>query len=256
MKPNGIFNTYLFNEAKNIVICGDIHGEFLSVVYKLCIQYQMTDTLLIVAGDCGFGFEKPGYYDLIYKKASSKLSKANNWVVMIRGNHDDPSYYNEKKINHKRFMTIPDYSVISACGHNILCIGGAISIDRSYRIKMMNQKHGIKLYWPDEAPYYDSDALDLISQSLKIDTIVTHTAPSFCELMTKNGLTSWARADESLLEDCTRERSTMDMILIHLIEKKHPLCRWFYGHFHQSWNSIIDDITYSMLDIEEFRILP
>ena len=26
------------------------------------------------------------------------------------------------------------------------------------------------------------------------------------------------------------------------------------GHFHQSWNSKIDDITYSMLDI--FRILP
>lgn len=51
-------HTYTFPESKNIVICGDIHGEFNSLIYKLCIQYQLTDTLLIVAGDCGFGFEK------------------------------------------------------------------------------------------------------------------------------------------------------------------------------------------------------
>lgn len=51
------FHTYTFPEAKNIIICGDIHGEFNSLIYKLCIQYQLTDTLLIVAGDCGFGFE-------------------------------------------------------------------------------------------------------------------------------------------------------------------------------------------------------
>ena len=57
------FSTYSFPEAKSIVVCGDIHGEFNAVIYKLCIQYQMTDTVLIIAGDCGFGFDKPGYYD-------------------------------------------------------------------------------------------------------------------------------------------------------------------------------------------------
>ena len=57
------FSTYSFPEAKSIVVCGDIHGEFNAVIYKLCIQYQMTETVLIIAGDCGFGFDKPGYYD-------------------------------------------------------------------------------------------------------------------------------------------------------------------------------------------------
>lgn len=88
------FHTYTFPEAKNIIICGDIHGEFNSLIYKLCIQYQLTDTLLIVAGDCGFGFEKPGYYENVFKRNSARLSKANNWIVMVRGNHDDPSYFN------------------------------------------------------------------------------------------------------------------------------------------------------------------
>ena len=53
--------TFNYPEAKGVVICGDIHGAFEEMVFKLCIQYGMTDTLLIVAGDCGFGFEKPGY---------------------------------------------------------------------------------------------------------------------------------------------------------------------------------------------------
>lgn len=58
---------HLFPDVKNIIICGDIHGEFNALIYKLCVQYRMTDTLLIVAGDCGFGFEKPGYYEQVLK---------------------------------------------------------------------------------------------------------------------------------------------------------------------------------------------
>lgn len=46
-----------FPEAKTIIVSGDIHGDFNQLVFKLCIQYKLTDTLLIVAGDCGFGFE-------------------------------------------------------------------------------------------------------------------------------------------------------------------------------------------------------
>lgn len=129
----GGVKSYEYPDAKNVVVCGDIHGEFRTLVNKLCNQYRMEDTLLIVAGDCGFGFEKPGYYEQMYNRVVGRLRKANNWVVFVRGNHDDPSYFNEEKISHRRWRTVPDYSVISACGHAILCVGGAISIDRSYR---------------------------------------------------------------------------------------------------------------------------
>ncbi len=39
--------------------------NFKGVVHKLCIQYGLTDALLIIAGDCGFGFEKLGYYNRV-----------------------------------------------------------------------------------------------------------------------------------------------------------------------------------------------
>ena len=38
--------TLSFPKAKNVVISGDIHGDFNQLVHKLCVQYAMRDTLL------------------------------------------------------------------------------------------------------------------------------------------------------------------------------------------------------------------
>lgn len=244
--------SYSFPDVKSIIICGDIHGEFTALVHKLCVQYQMTDTLLLVAGDCGFGFEKEGYYENIFRRTSKRLSKANNYTLMIRGNHDDPAYFRQEHISHERFRTIPDYSVIQACGHNILCVGGAISIDRRYR---MSAKNASNLYWSDEAPVYDEAKLKAIEGMFKIDTVVTHTAPSFCELISKNGLSAWAKDDPSLIQDCASERGSMDKLHSYIKASGHPLSHWYYGHFHQSWSSCIDGVLFSMLDILEFKEL-
>ena len=103
-----------YPDAKSVVVCGDIHGDFHTLANKMCKQYQMTDTLLIVAGDCGFGFDKPAYYEQVYNKDAGLLRKANNWIVFVRGNHDNPAYFNEERIAYKRWRTVPDYSVIPA----------------------------------------------------------------------------------------------------------------------------------------------
>ena len=52
------YNIYQFPECKGIVVSGDIHGDFNLLVNKICVQYQMQNTLVIVAGDCGFGFDQ------------------------------------------------------------------------------------------------------------------------------------------------------------------------------------------------------
>lgn len=249
--------TYNYPEAKSIVVCGDIHGAFEEMVFKLCVQYGMSDTLLIVAGDCGFGFEKPGYYDQVFNKISRRLIKANNWILMIRGNHDDPAYFQEQRIRNVRFRCIPDYSIVSACGHTILCVGGAISIDRTYRQLVDSRAHSAQTasYWEDEMPVLNTEALASINEKFKIDTVITHTAPSFCELTTKDGLAGWAQMDAALLQDCDKERSVLDGIFDSLFEAGHPLRHWLYGHFHQSWNAALYSILFTMLDIMEFKEL-
>ncbi len=252
---NKQITSFDYPDAKRVVVCGDIHGAYEEMVFKLCIQYSMTNTLLIVAGDCGFGFEKPGYYEQTFSRVSRRLTKANNWIVMIRGNHDNPAYFQEQRIHHERFRCIPDYSIVTSCGHTILCVGGAISIDRTYRLAVDSRPHPAKTacYWADEMPYFDEETMAGINSQYKIDIVVTHTSPSFCELITKDGLLGWAQKDAALLGDCERERAIIDKMFDTLLEAGHPLAHWYYGHFHQSWNTTIYGIMFSMLDIMEFK---
>ena len=258
MVKNKIFE---YPEARQIIVSGDIHGDFKGIVFKLCMQYGLKDTLLVVAGDCGFGFEKPGYYETVYNQVAGRLQKANNWVVFVRGNHDDPSYFEDEKIAYKRWRCIPDYSIIQACGHSVLCIGGATSIDR-YDRKEENARRRERghlqtaVWWPDEAPVFVPELIKSIPAGIRIDTVVTHTAPSFCELQSKQGLKSWSVMDPALVWDTDKERQTIDDIFHCLRNYGHPVERWLYGHFHQSWSGLREGVMFSMLDIEEFKGIP
>ncbi|MBO6255108.1 MAG: metallophosphoesterase [Bacteroidaceae bacterium] len=255
---------YEFNEAKHIVVSGDIHGDFEALVYKCCIQLKMTDTLIIVAGDCGFGFQWSGYYKDIYMKLSSRLFKSNNWLVFVRGNHDNPAYFDGLQVNYKRWKAVPDYSILKACGHTILCVGGAISVDRNWRKREMygmtvvieeDRRLEVAYYWPDEKPFYDEEKLDAIDKACAIDVVVTHTAPSFCEKQSRQDIQNWLVKDEDLLQDIKAEGKVMDNIQAYLFAHSHPVDQWYYGHFHQSWNDEKDEIKYNMLDCLELREL-
>ena len=240
-------NIYEFPDAKGIVVSGDIHGDFKSLVYKCCVQYQMTDTLIVVAGDCGFGFHKPGYYEGVYMRLSNRLAKANNWIVFIRGNHDNPAYFDGQQVNYEHWKAGPDYSVLKACGHTILCVGGAISLDRTER--------GKDEYWSNEAPVYDKSILVGIGKDYAIDAVITHTAPSFCQEVQPALVQNLLVEDESLLDDVRKERKTMDDIHSFLKKNGHPLRQWYYGHFHLSWYSEIEGVKFNMLDCMELREL-
>lgn len=260
------YHTYEFPECRSIVISGDIHGDFNLLVHKICVQYSMQDTLVIVAGDCGFGFERKGYYNNIVKRNARRMNDANNYILFIRGNHDNPAYFDGSTFRHKRFAAIPDYSVVKACGHTLLCIGGAVSIDRSLRLEALEQQLKKRTqpdncsgedalapscYWTGEPPALNRTILDCITAEQIVDTIITHTAPSFCELQHKNGLDIWATRDPHLMTDVELEREVMDSVY-NTLKGRQPVTRWCYGHFHQSWHSSVGGILFKMLDIMEF----
>ena len=253
-------NHFDFPDARSIVVVGDIHGDFNRLIHKCCIRYKVRGALIIVAGDCGIGFERESYYDYVYERNRHFLSAANCWVVMVRGNRDNPLYFNSsRRICHQRFMTVPDYSVLTACGHAILCVGGAVSLDRVvrrnspyYQPFRLDEPLRPNVYWPSEPPCFDEAALDEMSRFYAVDVVVTHTAPARCERIVKEGLYYFSVDDDELLADVEEERRTMDRLYDYLVTRGHPLSQWYYGHFHQSFQYEMGGVMFVMLDIMEF----
>ena len=60
MRSDVLHNVYEFLDSKCLVACGDIHGDFNMLVNIICVKYQMTDMVVIVVGDRGFGYERGG----------------------------------------------------------------------------------------------------------------------------------------------------------------------------------------------------
>lgn len=272
-------NQYKFN-VENVICVGDIHGNFKPLVGYIK-QYNLHNTLLVVCGDIGLGFNKLEYYKQMMNILKRTLSKYNCYIIFVRGNHDDKSFFDGKTINDKRIKAVPDYSVISVYNindteqyldpFNILCVGGAISVDRVLR-KPKNaaylmhylftegynsanveeaSKKCKKIYWEDEIPLYEPEKLDELKENnIQIDCVASHSCPSFCEPTGIHEIMSFIEKDRELEKDLEEERKVMDSIYNKLKEDGHPLGIWCYGHYHYHWYKMIDGVKFFMVDME------
>ena len=253
-------------DKPNVCFVGDIHGNF-EALKGLMKKTGFRDTVYIVCGDIGLGFHKKEYYSQIFNKLSRTASKLNCEFMFIRGNHDEKKYFDKQLIHRKCFKTIPDYSVIKAPSHSILCIGGAISIDRGYRKeKFEKQAEAISeynnislneakkiadvLYWDDEPCYFDEEKLSQLKlNNINIDIVCTHTCPSFVKPFGKIGIEYWLDKDKMLSADIDNERAVMDSVYNKLKDEGHEMKLWIYGHFHFHNTDYIGNTKFVMLDM-------
>lgn len=249
--PESIVDLYFY---------GDNHGRPEYITYQIK-QHLIKDAAIILCGDVGFGFESLEHYtNNVIPQLEKTLKKSNVIIYCVRGNHEDPKYYSEQLINTDYIKCVPDYSVIQFKDKNILCVGGGISIDRTYRIKTNSinivnymkwhncqyefaEKNAKKCYWEDEQIVYQPKIDE------RIDIIATHSAPSFCFPSFKGDFVlKWAEYDDKLLADIDKERSTLDLVYN---DYKDTVTHWYYGHFHKSNCEIINNTTFRLLNIDE-----
>lgn len=277
---------YDYSQIETLMTCGDIHGDYKrffneikshvktnkkivedvhplikeeeaiepiglrladcvmpSLKHKL-ITYE--NSVIVVAGDCGFGFNKPQYYHDLFHKYNELFAEVNTTVLFVRGNHDDPTYFDGSVINYSHIKAIPDYSIILTKNLTTLCVGGATSVDRFWRkqkeIEINKYKTNTKkkLYWDDEAVVYDEEKLmEILNNGIQINSVITHTAPSFAKPNDKDSALGWFKYDNNLKNDLIKERKCLDNLHDFLLQHEQKLLFWVYGHFHVFNNELI-----------------
>lgn len=230
-------------EKEHLCIVGDIHGELGTLVYNITEKYKLKDTAIIIAGDVGLGFNQPGWYDSWYYKQESRLKDNNNIIYGIRGNHDNPEFFNgNRKLDYPYFKTLEDYVPLEWKGKLILPIGGASSIDVKERMvensKWEKRGSSRRCWWPNERP----DKVDLDSLPGKIDIVVSHEAP----LSAGHTLIRETWMDFDLYERIREDRE----YLYSIVKEKLPE-RWYFGHYHKSFSGNLLETIYKGLDIQE-----
>jgi predicted phosphodiesterase len=221
--------------------------------------------VIIHVGDFGAGFTTT-------KNDTENLRGLNNWLgkrnlimYVIRGNHDNPIYFNGDHI-YSNLKLMPDYSVIEVEGKKILMVGGAISIDRIPRKRANNDSilanTEPRYYWSTETFVFDEEKINEIRD---IDIVVTHTCPDFAYPKNNDGnfppiVTQFADEDPSLIKDLLEERGSLTKFWKMLI-KNNKITHYYYGHFHYGTEENIHDLSntiptttkFTCLGINEFK---
>lgn len=244
----------LIYKNKNIFCIGDIHGELKRAVHDI-ISKKIDNAVVIVAGDCGIGFNKEGYYNKTFMELDSKLAKHGIVLLLLRGNHDNPYWFNTKPIIFDNIRTIRDYTIVSIeyeykPTYNILCVGGAISIDRLRRIEFDTQRnkwHGRKnykyTYWCDEGFVLDEESLSTLYD---VDCLVTHANPYHKNGILPSYLNYWFDLDDKLKIDILNEHTAMRNMLDILLLNGNSIKYWVNGHYHTSSVEYINIFGYDV----------
>lgn len=229
-------------EDKAIGIVGDIHKDF-GVLNRLLKKVE--NSVIFVIGDCGFGFSDtkiPKIKSMISKTFTAFLEKRNLYLIFFRGNHDNPEYFMNPEIRNTistdRFILVPDYTIVSIDKINILCVGGAVSVDRRFRTTNSD-------YW------YDEEMLDITNlENIRVDILLTHTVSKKLISPVLPPMQDWLKisfnVDKKLKIDSKRE----DMICNTLFEYYYPKL-WYHGHYHISHRTPYDECIIIGVNINE-----
>lgn len=225
-----------------MLFCGDIHTQ-IDIIPNYLKNMDLSNCAVFQVGDFGIGFENELKENKRMLYLNERLEKINSDLYVIRGNHDNPKYF-DGTYNKPNIFLLDDYSVVDINGWNILAIGGAISIDRTERSGYWDKKK-IHNYWENEGLIFDETKLNDLRD---IDIVITHSAPDFCYPLSKAGLSKWLLQDKELSTDITIERHQLSM-MYEILSKNNKLINWYYGHFHQNNISYNGDTKFTAIDI-------
>ena len=238
---------------QHLVAVGDTHGRNKALAYHLMPEVPEGDAIAVLhVGDFGVGFKSfIGEYDDLHH-LNLKLAKNNVHLYVIRGNHDNPMYFNGDALetrNCKDFTNIEfiaDHTLLSLNINGVIkfiyCYGGAISVDR------VNREPTKSYWWNEIVTELTQEELDEIPS--KLDIVLTHTRPLGVFPIGKDEIEGWLSRDKCLQHDLDVEALRINKVF-DAINKKNECYTHYYGHFHTSNTEFIEGRKHQCLAINE-----
>lgn len=203
---------------RNIRFIGDIHGNF----YQYLNLINSCDESVQI-GDHGIGFVRRGKSVLdAYKYIDFQPYTPIEGHRFIRGNHDHPAIC---KL-HPSYINDGHYE------DGMMFVGGALSIDKDWRIAGES-------WWPDEELSYEE--LQYIAGQYgvrKPNIMVTHECPESVSDILVAQLLGGRKFNFP-----SRTREVFDVMLT-----SHRPKLWIFGHWHVSFDMIIDGTRFICLN--------
>lgn len=228
----------------HLLICSDIHSN-IDIIPNYVRDMELKNCAIIQVGDFGMGFDRRFKEDKRMKYLNDRLINSNSDLFVLRGNHDNPAYFDgEYKLSN--LTLLKDYSVVVINGINILCVGGAYSVDRVGRLGYMDKRRKFD-YWVDEPFVFDEEK---IKSFRNINIVCTHSSPNFCMPLSKSGLKEFMLKDPKIGDDVTTERHEL-AVMYNILSENNDISDWYNGHFHKPFTSYMDNTTFHSLEINK-----
>jgi len=225
-----------------IVAIGDVHGKFDQLTAKMEVVLEgNTGVNFVQLGDFGLGFEQPVRDWNTLNPINELLKKSDSMLYVIRGNHDNPAFWNSGCGYHfSNIKFVPDDSSVIIEDKRCYFAGGAVSIDRTRR------RQGID-YWCGET--YDERS----HHPYGIDLLFTHDVYHPCSpytIQNSEAVKYFADFDEYLIKDLERSQVIMQGLYEDILIT-NPKFTWYHGHYHESHvTNNNEQITHSLSELE------
>jgi predicted phosphodiesterase len=245
-------------ENMKLMFLGDIHGNF-NIINQYVKMYDIKDAHIIQVGDFGVGFSRFEKEKRMLEMYHTQLVNNNVHVWAIRGNHDYKPYFDNDPFGFTNIHLVADYTVLNLADKKILCIGGAVSVDREFRYTKKQKQGiyenniGIESWWPDEVFVLD---IDKLKELRDINIMVTHTCPDYCPPDNTFGLGYFVEGiiketgDNQLRTDLNFERNQVTQAFA-IVKMNNDIEFAYYGHFHKSDNINILGTKHRLLKVNE-----
>jgi DNA repair exonuclease SbcCD nuclease subunit len=232
------------NKFNHILAIGDVHGQWNIFNHFLRLR-NLSNCAIIVAGDFGIGFNTARKEMKRLNYLNEMMKNRDSCVFAVRGNHDDPMYFDGRS-DMEHVKLVQDYTVLELNDLKILCVGGAVSIDRINRTSYTHNKG--RNWWKNETFYLDVNKAESMRN---IDVVVTHSSPHFAFPHVKGELDYWSKLDDLVESDCKKEREDISK-LYYALKPNNTIKKWIHGHFHARNTLPYEDTEFVSLCINEF----